>query len=429
MLLVENVSKRYAVEAGVVEALHDVDAEIPRAAVTALVGVSGSGKSTLLRLLAGLEAPTRGRVVADGVDLTAAGAAVIRGFRRTEVSFVSQRAADNLFPHLTRRRAPSGATRAGGSSGSGSRTAGRLAPRSSRAASSRARHSPSRSPATRRSWSSTSRRPSSTTRAHGRCSTHSRTQRASARPSWSPRTTLTCSRSPITWSSSRGAETPAPPLILRRLRRRPAERIALRAEHLSRSYGQTVALDDVSLELHAGELGVAVGRSGSGKSTLLMLLGGWQRPDRGRIDLPAGRAWAALGYVPQRFGLVPELTVAENVGLPGRLVGREVDVHDLLERLGLDGLGQRAVDRALDRAAAARRRRPGARAAARRAARRRADVASGQRVGGTRLECARRRLPAKAPRASSRPTSRMRASVRIARGRSTTAGSCPALSS
>ena len=70
MLLVENVSKRYAVEAGVVEALHDVDAEIPRAAVTALVGVSGSGKSTLLRLLAGLEAPTRGRVVADGVDLT-----------------------------------------------------------------------------------------------------------------------------------------------------------------------------------------------------------------------------------------------------------------------------------------------------------------------------------------------------------------------
>ena len=101
MLLVENVSKRYAVEAGVVEALHDVDAEIPRAAVTALVGVSGSGKSTLLRLLAGLEAPTRGRVVADGVDLTAAGAAAIRDFRRTQVSFVSQRAADNLFPHLT----------------------------------------------------------------------------------------------------------------------------------------------------------------------------------------------------------------------------------------------------------------------------------------------------------------------------------------
>ena len=150
MLLVENVSKRYAVEAGVVEALHDVDAEIPRAAVTALVGVSGSGKSTLLRLLAGLEAPTRGRVVADGVDLTRAGAAGIRDFRRTQVSFVSQRAADNLFPHLTVAEHLR-ATQADGSSGSESPTEGTLALRSSRAASSRARHSPSRSPATPRS--------------------------------------------------------------------------------------------------------------------------------------------------------------------------------------------------------------------------------------------------------------------------------------
>jgi putative ABC transport system ATP-binding protein len=119
--------------------------------------------------------------------------------------------------------------------------------------------------------------------------------------------------------------------------------LALRAEHLSRSYGDTVALADVSLELHAGELGVAVGRSGSGKSTLLMLLGGWQLPDRGLIELPGGRAWAALGYVPQRFGLVPELTVAENIGLPGRLIDTEVDVDAVLDLLGLGGLGQRAV--------------------------------------------------------------------------------------
>ena len=218
MLLVENVSKRYAVEAGVVEALHDVDAEIPRAAVTALVGVSGSGKSTLLRLLAGLEAPTRGRVVADGVDLTAAGAAGIRRFSpHAGVVRLPARSRQPL-PAPDGRRAPSGATQAGGSSGSGSPTAGTRAPRSSRAASSRARHSPSRSPATPRSWSSTNRRRSSTTRAHGHCSTHLLMRRASARPSWSPRTTLTCSRSPITWSSSRGAETRASPLILRRLR-------------------------------------------------------------------------------------------------------------------------------------------------------------------------------------------------------------------
>jgi putative ABC transport system ATP-binding protein len=47
--------------------------------------------------------------------------------------------------------------------------------------------------------------------------------------------------------------------------------------------------------------------------------------------------------VPQRFGLVPELTVAENIGLPGRLIDTEVDVDGVLDLLGLGGLGQRAV--------------------------------------------------------------------------------------
>ena len=124
MLLVENVSKRYAVEAGVVEALHDVDAEIPRAAVTALVGVSGSGKSTLLRLLAGLEAPTRGRVVADGVDLTAASAAAHSRF--SPHAGVVRLPACSRQPLPAPDASPSTFPRdaAGGSSGSGSRTAG-----------------------------------------------------------------------------------------------------------------------------------------------------------------------------------------------------------------------------------------------------------------------------------------------------------------
>jgi len=101
------------------------------------------------------------------------------------------------------------------------------------------------------------------------------------------------------------------------------------------SYGVTQALVDATVELRAGELAVVVGRSGSGKSTLLMLLGGWL----GAAD--ADPSWADVAYVPQRFGLVPELTVRENIDLPARLAGGEGTTGDLLERLALTELAAR----------------------------------------------------------------------------------------
>ena len=156
-----------------------------------------------------------------------------------------------------------------------------------------------------------------------------------ARPSSSPRTIRMFSRSPTTSSSSSGAETPA------RRRWSPAPpphgdgRIALQREHLIVNYGSTRALADVSIELREGELGVVVGRSGSGKSTLLMLLGGWLGGDG-----PAP-SWSELAYVPQRFGLVPELTVARErraAGAPRRIGRRH---RALLERLALGELASR----------------------------------------------------------------------------------------
>jgi ABC-type lipoprotein export system ATPase subunit len=341
MLLVEQVSKRYSVEAGVVEALDAVDAAIPGAAVTALVGVSGSGKSTLLRLLAGLETPTHGRVVADGVDLAAAGPAAVRRFRRHQVSFVSQRAADNLFPHLTiaehfsddgrwlERLGIAHRRDARASQLSG----GELARASLAVALARS------TPIVVVDEPTAELDHESARTLLDALSTAARLGTTIVVATHDP-DVLEISDHVIELARGRNAgrtDTPTPPQTAQ------GGGLALRAEHLSRSYGDTLALDDVSLELCAGELGVAVGRSGSGKSTLLMLLGGWQRPDRGRIDLPAGRGWAALGYVPQRFGLVPELTVEENVGLPGRLAGTQVAVRDLLEQLGLDGLERRAV--------------------------------------------------------------------------------------
>jgi putative ABC transport system ATP-binding protein len=128
----------------------------------------------------------------------------------------------------------------------------------------------------------------------------------------------------------------------------------VRARAVAKSYrrgGQTVqALRSASVELARGEVGAVLGRSGSGKSTLLTLLGGWQRPDAGEIQYASGpetpqrRRWRQLAILPQRFGLLPELTVRENVELPVRLTDSPLSpdrVDVVLERFGLTELADR----------------------------------------------------------------------------------------
>lgn len=99
--------------------------------------------------------------------------------------------------------------------------------------------------------------------------------------------------------------------------------------HVTRRFrrgSETVtALDDVSLELVPGELTVAAGASGSGKTTLLSIMAGYDRPDSGVVtyqgkavkasDLP----WSVVGFVPQALTLIDELTIEQNVDVPGRL--------------------------------------------------------------------------------------------------------------
>ena len=112
----------------------------------------------------------------------------------------------------------------------------------------------------------------------------------------------------------------------------------VRAHGLVKALGGRRVVEAVSLEVCAGPLAVVVGRSGSGKSTLLMLLAGWLEPDSGSSDRL--RDWRDLAYVPQRFGLVPELSVAENVDLPARLTGADGD-GSVLAAVALDGLERR----------------------------------------------------------------------------------------
>jgi putative ABC transport system ATP-binding protein len=128
------------------------------------------------------------------------------------------------------------------------------------------------------------------------------------------------------------------------------------ARGLGKEFGSSAALvravDDVSVEVAAGEALAVMGPSGCGKSTLLHLLGGLDRPSAGelwlagqRIDRLSERALArlrrrAVGFVFQAFHLMDELTAVENVELPALLAGTSPRVArrratGLLEQVGL----------------------------------------------------------------------------------------------
>jgi putative spermidine/putrescine transport system ATP-binding protein len=99
----------------------------------------------------------------------------------------------------------------------------------------------------------------------------------------------------------------------------------VRLRNLYKAYGQTAAVDDVSLDVPAGAFVSLLGPSGSGKTTTLNLIAGFLTPDRGDIlidnrsvaDVPPHKR--NIGMVFQSYSLFPHMTVAENVGFPLRM--------------------------------------------------------------------------------------------------------------
>jgi putative ABC transport system ATP-binding protein len=121
---------------------------------------------------------------------------------------------------------------------------------------------------------------------------------------------------------------------------------------LAKDYDGVHALHDIDVEIADGEFVAVTGPSGCGKSTLLNLLGGLDRPTRGEIELAGRRVdgysearWALvrrsdIGFVFQFFNLIANLSVADNVELPGLLAGlssREARTRrqELLDSLGI----------------------------------------------------------------------------------------------
>lgn len=129
----------------------------------------------------------------------------------------------------------------------------------------------------------------------------------------------------------------------------------LKVENLTKIYGKgttkVVALDNVSFTVEKGEFVAIVGASGSGKSTLLHLIGGVDRPTRGKVFIDGQDIYAMdddalaifrrrqVGLIYQFYNLIPILNVEENITLPLELDGRKVDqkeLEELLVTLGLD---------------------------------------------------------------------------------------------
>ena len=87
----------------------------------------------------------------------------------------------------------------------------------------------------------------------------------------------------------------------------------MRLTRITKSFGPTRAVDDVSLEIAPGEILALVGENGAGKTTLMRIAAGELAPDAGRVD-----EGSAVGFVHQHFLLVPALTIAENLAVTGR---------------------------------------------------------------------------------------------------------------
>jgi ABC-type lipoprotein export system ATPase subunit len=321
--------------------------------VTAVVGPSGSGKSTLLKVLAGLAPPTRGSVLVAGRRLERLAPRQRRAYRREFVSFVSQSPAENLLPHLSVREQLPASTRSAKllADLAVDHRADALPPALSGGEQARA----ALALALARSLPLLiSDEP-----------TAELDELSGQRVVWTLRQAARTGTA-IVVATHDEAVIGAADVVLRleegriaedgeRREARPAGRRTidgpplLAGRGIGKRFGDVHAVASAELELPARAFGAIVGRSGSGKTTLLSILAGWQSPDRGAVAVapddadPSTLPWHRLAYLPQRFGLMPELSVRENVELPARLVAAadRDRVESLLRDLGLAELAGR----------------------------------------------------------------------------------------
>ena len=122
----------------------------------------------------------------------------------------------------------------------------------------------------------------------------------------------------------------------------------MQANNISKSFGETHAVDDVSLQIQAGEIYGLVGADGAGKTTTMRLLVGALLPDEGNVSVcgydvirKTEDARSQLGYLSQRFSLYEDLSVLENIRFFAEVRGLKSNewlprCMEILEFVGLD---------------------------------------------------------------------------------------------
>jgi spermidine/putrescine ABC transporter ATP-binding subunit len=129
----------------------------------------------------------------------------------------------------------------------------------------------------------------------------------------------------------------------------------IQVRNVTKRFGNTVAVDNVSLDITAGEFFVLLGPSGCGKTTLLRMIAGFEAPTEGQI-LIDGQDMAGIppnkrpvNTVFQSYAVFPHMSVADNIGYGLKIAGvakveRASRVDEALELVSLGGLGARMPD-------------------------------------------------------------------------------------
>ncbi|HAM51525.1 MAG TPA: ABC transporter ATP-binding protein [Nitrospiraceae bacterium] len=124
----------------------------------------------------------------------------------------------------------------------------------------------------------------------------------------------------------------------------------IKLENIEKYYGETHVLKGINVEIEKGDFVSITGSSGSGKSTLLNLIGGMDRPEKGRIIVDGNDITSyeeeeltlyrrkKIGFIFQFFNLFPNISVFENIELPLLLNGikNEENICRHIKRLGLE---------------------------------------------------------------------------------------------
>ena len=130
------------------------------------------------------------------------------------------------------------------------------------------------------------------------------------------------------------------------------KKVLVKIDRVTKKFDETIAVDDVSLEIHQGEIFALLGGSGSGKSTLLRMLAGFERPTEGRIyldgvditDMPPYER--PINMMFQSYALFPHMTVAQNIAFglkQDRLSAGEIEarVEEMLKLVHMSQYAKR----------------------------------------------------------------------------------------